>query len=83
MVRFPVKPVHSKNMSSGILCTPLTMMSVPPQPSKGLSAELPKSAQLKAPYLTVEKPLQFLKALAPIEVTEFGMVRLPVKPLHS
>ena len=57
------------------------MMSEPPQPSKGLSEEV-TSAQLVAPYLTMVKPLQFLKALLPIEVTFSRMVSVPVNPVQ-
>ena len=47
-------------------------------PSKGL-AEEDILAQLMALYSTCVKPLSFWKALSPIEVTELGMVNVPVR----
>ena len=50
-------------------------------PSKGL-AEADKLAQLTALYFTCVKLLSFWKAPSPIEVTELGMVSVPVKPVQ-
>ena len=81
MVSVPMKPVHSENMLAGMRCTLLPMVSVPPQPSNGLSSP-ETSAQLMALNFTCVKPVQLLKALKPIEVTPVPMFNVPVKPVQ-
>ena len=68
-------------MYAGILSTLAPIVSVPLQPVKG-EDELLTSSQFVALKITSLNPVQFSNAELPIVVTEFGIVRLPVKPLQ-